>query len=86
VTAGSSVLVRGGAGCIGSHAVKTLRQQGADVIVYDKHLIARAFTKYNLGNGRATSVKTVIDSVERVVGRQVPLTRGPRRPAHPAVL
>ena len=43
-------------------------------------------TTYNLGNGRPTSVKTVIDSVERVVGRKVPFTTGPRRPGDPAVL
>lgn len=43
-------------------------------------------TKYNLGNGRPTSVKTVLDSVERVVGRKVPHTVGPRRAGDPAVL
>jgi UDP-glucose-4-epimerase GalE len=43
-------------------------------------------TTYNLGNGRPTSVKTVIDSVERVVGRKVPFTLGPRRPGDPGVL
>ena len=43
-------------------------------------------TKYNLGNGRPTSVKAVIDSVERVTGRKVPFTNAPRRPGDPAVL
>ena len=43
-------------------------------------------TQYNLGNGRPTSVKDVIDAVERVVGRNVPFTVGPRRPGDPAVL
>lgn len=43
-------------------------------------------TKYNLGNGRPTSVKAVIDSVERVVGRKVPFTTAPPRPGDPAVL
>lgn len=32
--------------------------------------------RYNLGNGRPTSVRTVIESVERVVGRNVPYTPG----------
>ena len=41
---------------------------------------------YNLGNGRATSVREVADAVERVTGRKVPLTTGPRRPGDPAVL
>jgi UDP-glucose 4-epimerase len=45
-----------------------------------------ASTTYNLGNGRPTSVRTVIDSVERVVGRKVPFTMGPRRPGDPGVL
>src|SRR4051812_17455782 len=43
-------------------------------------------TTYNLGNGRPTSVKTVIDSVGRVVGRKVPYTVGPRRAGDPGVL
>ncbi len=43
-------------------------------------------TQYNLGNGRPTSVKAIIDSVERVAGRKVPYTMGPRRPGDPAVL
>jgi UDP-glucose-4-epimerase GalE len=41
---------------------------------------------YNLGNGRPTSVKDVVDAVARVVGREVPLTMGPRRPGDPGVL
>ena len=45
-----------------------------------------ASTKYNLGNGRPTSVKDVVDSVERVVGRKIPCTVGPRRPGDPGVL
>jgi len=31
-------------------------------------------------------VKDVVDSVERVVGRKVPFTVGPRRPGDPGVL
>ena len=42
-------------------------------------------TTYNLGNGRPTSGKALIDSVERVVGRNVPITIGPRRPGDPGV-
>jgi UDP-glucose-4-epimerase GalE len=41
---------------------------------------------YNLGTGRPHSVKEVIDTVERVTGRKVPWTCGPRRPGDPAVL
>jgi UDP-glucose-4-epimerase GalE len=41
---------------------------------------------YNLGTGRPHSVKEVIDVVEKVTGRTVPRTLGPRRPGDPAVL
>jgi UDP-glucose 4-epimerase len=41
---------------------------------------------YNLGNGRPTSVREVVDAVERVSGRKVPFTPGPRRDGDPAVL
>lgn len=41
---------------------------------------------YNLGNGRPTSVREVIKSVERVTGRSVPFQLGPRREGDPAVL
>ena len=42
--------------------------------------------RYNLGNGRPTSVKEVVDAVARVVGRKVPYTIGPRREGDPGVL
>lgn len=45
-----------------------------------------ASTVYNLGNGQPTSVREVLDSVERVTGRPVPYTKGPRRPGDPAIL
>jgi len=41
---------------------------------------------YNLGTGRPHSVREVIETVERVTGRPVPRTLGPRRPGDPAVL
>lgn len=41
---------------------------------------------YNLGTGRPHSVKEVIDAVQRITGRQVPWTLGPRREGDPAVL
>jgi len=43
-------------------------------------------TAYNLGTGTPHSVRQVIDSVERVSGRRVPWTLGPRRAGDPAVL
>jgi UDP-glucose 4-epimerase len=45
-----------------------------------------ASARYNLGNGRPTSVKEVVESVARVVGQAVPLTIGPRREGDPGVL
>jgi UDP-glucose 4-epimerase len=45
-----------------------------------------ASSRYNLGNGRPTSVKSVLDSIERVIGRKVPYTKGPRRAGDPGIL
>ena len=42
--------------------------------------------RYNLGTGTGFSVKQVIDTVERVGGRKVPHSFGPRRAGDPAVL
>lgn len=59
----------------------------------DAHLLAlnalragRPSARYNLGNGRPTSVREVVDSVGRIVGKPVPHTVGPRRPGDPGVL
>jgi UDP-arabinose 4-epimerase len=41
---------------------------------------------YNLGTGQPHSVREVIAAVERVTGRTVSWTLGPRRPGDPAVL
>ena len=41
---------------------------------------------YNLGNGRPISVREVVDSVERVTGKWVPVGSAPRRPGDPGVL
>jgi UDP-glucose-4-epimerase GalE len=41
---------------------------------------------YNLGTGHPHSVREVIDSVQRVSGRQVDVSLGPRRTGDPAVL
>jgi UDP-glucose 4-epimerase len=45
-----------------------------------------ASAAYNLGNGRPTSVREVVEAVERVTGRKVPVTMEDRRPGDPAVL
>jgi UDP-glucose-4-epimerase GalE len=41
---------------------------------------------YNLGNGRPTSVRDVLASVERVTGKPVPYELAPRRDGDPAAL
>ncbi len=41
---------------------------------------------YNLGNGHPHSVKQVLETVERVTGRQVGWEIAPRRPGDPAAL
>lgn len=43
-------------------------------------------TAYNLGNGQGFSVKQVIETVEAVTGRQVPVEFAERRPGDPAIL
>ncbi|HTM25381.1 MAG TPA: UDP-glucose 4-epimerase GalE [Vicinamibacterales bacterium] len=45
-----------------------------------------ASAAYNLGNGRPTSVREVVESVERVTGRKVPVMMEERRLGDPAVL
>jgi UDP-glucose 4-epimerase len=40
----------------------------------------------NLGTGVGVSVKEIIDAVEEVTGKTVPLRYGPRRPGDPAML
>jgi len=41
---------------------------------------------FNLGNGQGFSVRQVIETAERVVGRPIPIRDGERRPGDPAVL
>jgi UDP-glucose 4-epimerase len=41
---------------------------------------------FNLGNGRPTSVRDVVKSVERVTGKKVPFDMGTRRPGDPPAL
>lgn len=59
----------------------------------DAHLLALEYLwqggasdAFNLGNGAGYSVQEVLDSVERVVGRKVPVEDAPRRAGDPARL
>jgi UDP-glucose-4-epimerase GalE len=58
----------------------------AHLLALDALRAGASSTRYNLGNGRPTSVRGVLDAVRRVSGRDVPFTMGPRRPGDPAVL
>jgi len=49
-------------------------------------LLEERSRRYNLGNGRGYSVREVIETVGRIVGRPVPHVLGPRRQGDPAVL
>jgi UDP-glucose 4-epimerase len=42
--------------------------------------------RYNLGNGKGFSVRQVLDTTEKVIGKKVPREDGPRRPGDPATL
>ncbi len=57
----------------------------------DAHLLALgqldgSSVTYNLGSGTGHSVRAVIGSVARMLGRPVPVVQGARRPGDPAVL
>ena len=41
---------------------------------------------YNLGNGRPTSVREIVEAVQRVTGRAVPYSTAPRRAGDPGIL
>lgn len=44
------------------------------------------FQAYNLGTGRGTSVREIIDAAGRVTGREIPVREAERRPGDPPVL
>jgi UDP-glucose-4-epimerase GalE len=58
----------------------------AHVLALEALRSGRPSTAYNLGNGRPTSVRQVVDAVERVTGRKVPAGVTGRRAGDPAIL
>jgi UDP-glucose-4-epimerase GalE len=58
----------------------------AHVIALDALDAGGASARYNLGNGQPTSVKEIVEAVERVTGQRVPAALGERRAGDPAVL
>ena len=58
----------------------------AHLLALDALRSGAASSHYNLGNGKPTSVREVVEAVGRVAGRPVPVTIAPRREGDPAVL
>lgn len=58
----------------------------AHVLALDALRAGRPSARYNLGNGRPTSVRDVVESVSRIVGKPVPYGVGPRRAGDPGIL
>jgi UDP-glucose-4-epimerase GalE len=58
----------------------------AHILALDSLRSGARSTVYNLGNGRPTSVKDVVDAVAHVTGKPVPWEAAPRRAGDPAIL
>jgi UDP-glucose-4-epimerase GalE len=58
----------------------------AHLLALDALQAGATSTVYNLGNGRPTSVRDILDSIEKVTGRRVPYSVGPRREGDPPAL
>lgn len=58
----------------------------AHIAVFDKLSTPGAALFYNLGTGTPTSVREVIQAVERVTGKTVPVVESPRREGDPPSL
>jgi UDP-glucose 4-epimerase len=58
----------------------------AHLLVLDALRGGAESTSYNCGYGRGLSVRDVVASVERVIGRKLPVREAPRRPGDPPTL
>ena len=58
----------------------------AHVRAMDYLAAGKSSRAFNLGNGSGWSVRQVIDAVEKVTGKKVPVTLGPRRAGDPVSL
>ena len=58
----------------------------AHIAVFEKLAQPGAAYFYNLGTGQPTSVRDVINAVEKVTGKKVPYTEAPRRAGDPPAL
>ena len=58
----------------------------AHIAVFDQLEKPNTFTHYNLGTGKPTSVREMLDAVEKVTGLPVPAEEAPRRAGDPPSL
>ena len=58
----------------------------AHVLALERLREGAASPAYNLGTGVGHSVREVIETCERVTGREIPVVEGPRRPGDPPAL
>lgn len=58
----------------------------AHVLALEKLAQGMASQSLNLGTGKGTSVKEMVEAVEKVSGRKVPVVYAPRRAGDPAIL
>lgn len=58
----------------------------AHIAVFDQLEKSNTFAHYNLGTGRPTSVREILDAVEKVTGLPVPAEEAPRRAGDPPSL
>ena len=58
----------------------------AHLLALDALRAGAASTTYNCGYGRGLSVREVVQGVERVIGKHLPVQEGPRRPGDPPTL
>jgi UDP-glucose 4-epimerase len=58
----------------------------AHLLALDALRAGAATTSYNCGYGRGLSVREVVNGVEQVTGKPLPVREGPRRPGDPPVL
>lgn len=58
----------------------------AHIAVFDQLDTSNTFVHYNLGTGKPTSVREILDAVEKVTGLPVPAEEAPRRAGDPPSL
>lgn len=58
----------------------------AHILGLEKLWMDRKSSAYNLGNGKGFSVKNVVEAVQQVVGKSLPIIEGARRMGDPPIL